>query len=100
MGHYIKSENRNALANNLAQLYTLEELAVLKIDSREKWLSSPEPSFIRDYAWTTYSCIDDALMVKMQEAYEGVVNPPTEKPMPVLEELTIPEEWEQKPLED
>jgi len=96
MGHYIEAENRNALANNLARLYTLEELAVLKVSSRENWLSSPEPSVIRDYAWTTYSCIDDALMVKMQEVYEGVVNP---KPMPVLEELTIPEEWEQKPFE-
>jgi hypothetical protein len=99
MGHYIESENRNALAKNLARLYTLEELAVLKVSSRENWLSSPEPSVIRDYAWTTYSCIDDALMVKMQEAYDLLVNPPTEKPMPVLEELTIPEEWEQKPFE-
>lgn len=75
MGHYIKTENRNALAKNLASIYTLEELAVLKIDSREKWVSSPEPSVIRSYAWTTYSVIDDALTIKMQEIYDSTVNP-------------------------
>jgi hypothetical protein len=79
MGNYIDQSTRQQLANNIARLYSLEELAILKIDTYEKWLAAPCPSPIRELAWTSYSSVSDAVDIKFRELHEAHLNPQPEE---------------------
>ena len=90
MKRYLKLSVRQQLADNLADLFSLEEIAVLHIDSQQRWLNAPSDTPLRDYAWACHSMVEDALNIKMRAAHEAVVNPAPAEEVSLEQQPFIP----------
>jgi len=90
MKRYIKMNVRQQLADNLADLFSIEEIAVLHVDSQQRWLSAPSDTPLKELSWAVHSMVEDALHIKMRQAHEAVVNPAPAPAEEVSTETFIP----------
>lgn len=90
MKRYLKMNVRQQLADNLADLFSIEEIAVLHVESQQRWLNAPSDTPLKEYAWTCHSVVEDALNIKMRQAHESVVNPELAPAEEVSTETFIP----------
>lgn len=89
MKRYLKMNVRQQLADNLADLFSIEEIAVLHVSSQQHWLNAPHDTPLKEYAWACHSVVEDALNIKMRQAHESVVNP-APAPIEEVSETVIP----------
>lgn len=90
MKRYIKMSVRQSLANNLVDLFSLEEIAVLHVETQQQWLKAPHDTPLNEYAWACHSVVEDALKLKMRQAHESVVNPAPAEEVSLEQEPFIP----------
>lgn len=78
MSKYITYATINNLAIELANLYSLEELCILKVKTSMDWLAQSE-GIIRSYLYSTHSAIERALQIKMEELHKEATSPKVEE---------------------
>jgi hypothetical protein len=66
MSRYFTYQTSQTVASELVNLYTLEELAVLRLETQEAYVNE-KSDYIRAYKYEMYDCVEKAFRVKVKD---------------------------------
>lgn len=69
MSRYFTYQTGQTVASELVNLYTLEELAVLRLETQEAYIHE-KCEYIRAYKYEMYDCVEKAFRVKVKDLHK------------------------------